>query len=133
MCAIAVPLSSASEKILKIFHAEFPEIKTQSFFDYGDSYLVYFKKDDLTTGRVYYDKDGKMTRSIRYYFEAQLNPFIKDKVNAKYKGKNIFGVTEIISSDEHFYQVILQDEKNWYTIESDDTGNMTMVNKLRKA
>ncbi len=129
----ASSLSDASEKILKLFHHDFPEVQNQTFYDYGDSYMVYFKKDDNSSCKVYYDLDGAMTKTIKYYVGSELDPFIRSKVNQKYKGKTIYGVTEVISDDEHFYQIILQDNKSWYTIKSDATGSMRLENKLFKS
>lgn len=141
MCLVAVsfttgifasPLPDASEKILKLFHHDFPDVQKQIFHDYGDSYVVYFKKEDNSSCRVYYNLDGTMLKTIKYYSATELDPFIRAKVNAKYKGKTIFGVTEVASNEEHFYQIILQDTKKWYTIKSDATGSITLVSKLVK-
>ena len=73
-----------------------------------------------------------MLKTIKYYSDTELDPFIRAKVNARYKGKTIFGVTEVASNEEHFYQIILQDSKKWYTIKSDATGSITLVSKLVK-
>lgn len=128
----AIPEPGASEKILKLFHNEFPKVEKPVFYDYGNSYMVYFKKDDYSSGRVYYNLDGEMTETIKYYTESELEPFIRAKVNKKYKGKTIFGVTEVVTNNEHFYQIVLQDNKMWYTVKSDATGSMSIEKKLRK-
>ena len=122
----------ASERILKLFHRDFPNVHQQIFHDYGDSYMVYFKEDENSSCRVYYNLDGTMSETIKYYSAEQLDPFIRAKVDEKYHGKIIFGVTEVISNDEHFYEIVLQDNKAWYTIKSDAIGSMSLEKKLIK-
>ena len=55
------------------------------------------------------------------------------KTKEAYKGKKIFGVTEITSSDGITYNIILEDAKHWTTVKSDASGNMHVVQKLKKA
>ncbi len=123
----------ASERILKLFRSEFPKIEKPVFYDYGDSYMVYFKENDSSSGRVYYNLDGEMIKTIKYYSADGLDPFIKAKVNRKYKGKKIFGVTEITTNTDHSYRIVLEDDKKWYTVDADDTGSMSLEQKLKKA
>jgi hypothetical protein len=128
----AVPEPGASERILKLFHQVFPKIEKAVFCDLGDGYLVYYKSNDSSAGRVYYDRMGDMVKTLKYYGESELDPFIRGKIADKYNAKRIFGVTEMLSDEEHSYHIVLQDDKNWYNIVSDATGSMRMVSKLKK-
>lgn len=133
MSIFAIPAPGAAEKILKLFHREYPAIDKPVFYDFGNSYVVYYEENDHCSGRVYYDIDGEIQKTIKYYSESELDPFIRSKIGRKYKGKAIFGVTEFLSDDEHFYRIILHDDHAWYTIKADPTGTMSLVTKLKKA
>lgn len=55
------------------------------------------------------------------------------KVKEKFPGKKIFGVTEVTTCDGIVYTIVLEDDKNWTTITSNEIGNLTVVQKLKKA
>ena len=44
VATFATTLPDAPDKILKIFHRDFPNVQNQSISMVGDSYMVYFKK-----------------------------------------------------------------------------------------
>jgi hypothetical protein len=54
-------------------------------------------------------------------------------VKEKYQGKKIFGITEITSSEGVTYNIVLEDDKYWTNISSDESGNLSQVQKLKKA
>ena len=69
----------------------------------------------------------------RDYYEKDLPIYILVKTKERYKGKKIFGVTEISSDAGITYNIILEDDKHWITVKSDGGGNMSVIQKLRKA
>jgi hypothetical protein len=123
-CIFATSGPGAPEKIKELFHHQFPEIQKEAFFSYGDSYEVYFKKESNSSERIYYNLDGEITKTIKYYGQSELEPFIKEKLNKKYKGKTIFDITELQSDAGHFYKIILMDNNNLYVVKSDDKGSL---------
>jgi hypothetical protein len=128
----AISGPGAPEKIKELFYHEFPQIKNPVFFDSGDSYEVFFKKDNNVTERVFLNLNGEITRTIEYYKENGLEPFIREKINKKYQGKTIFGISEVRSNSEHFYRIVLQDNKNWFIVKSNATGSTVIERKLDK-
>ena len=128
----AKPAPGAPEKIKEVFYHQFPQIKNPVFFDSGDFYEVYFKKDNNVTERVYLNLNGEITGTIEYYKENGLEPFIREKINKKYQGKTIFGISEVRSNSEHFYRIVLQDNKNWFIVKSNATGSTVIERKLDK-
>ncbi|WP_152267524.1 hypothetical protein [Agriterribacter humi] len=128
----AISGPGAPEKIKELFYHEFPQIKNPVFFDSGDSYEVFFKKDNNVTERVFLNLNGEITRTIEYYKENALEPFIREKINKKYQGKTIFGISEVRSNSEHFYRIVLQDNKNWFIVKSNATGSTVIERKLDK-
>lgn len=139
ICLVAIMTTAAtyaapvSEKVLKIFTTAFPEVQETTWYNYETYYSVYFKNSDDSKCRIDYDTDGKIISTTRYYSEEALPPFIRGKVNEKFPGKQIFGVTEVSSPDEMAYHIVLEDEKNWYNIKSDATGSINIEKKMLKS
>lgn len=114
----AIP-TAVPEKIQKIFHDEFPTIKNATFYDFGGYYEVFLKMENNSSERVYYNPNGEIIQTLKYYSESELDPFIKEKMNKKYKGKTISCITEVQSKLEHFYQIILEDQSSLYVVKLD--------------
>ena len=128
----AVPASIVTEKVLKVFHEAFPEVKQPVWYNFDNYYEVYFTNADNSTCRIDYSPDGIVLSTTRYYKSQNLSPAIRAKVNEKYPGKTIFGITEVSNSDMVTYHIVLEDEKYWLNIQSDATGNLTLEKKLTK-
>ena len=122
-----------TEKILKVFTTAFPEVQETTWYNYETYYAVYFKNTDDSKCRIEYDLDGNILSTTRYYSGGALPPFIRGKVNQKYPGKKIFGITEVSSGDEMAYHIVLEDGKNWYNIKSDALGVISLEKKMNKA
>ncbi|MEP7232194.1 MAG: hypothetical protein ABI691_18170 [Ginsengibacter sp.] len=138
ICLIAIFSTAAAsaapvnEKVLKVFASSFPEVQQTTWYNYDTYYSVYFKNADDTKCRIDYDLQGNIMSTTRYYSAEDLSPFIRGKVNEKYPGKKIFGVTEVSSTSEMTYHIVLEDEKNWYNIKSDATGSISLEKKMNK-
>ena len=128
----ALPASIVTEKVLKVFHEAFPEVKQPVWYNFDNYYEVYFTNSDNSTCRIDYSPDGIVLSTTRYYKSQNLSPAIRAKVNEKYPGKTIFGITEVSNSDTVTYHIVLEDEKYWLNIQSDATGNLTLEKKLTK-
>lgn len=129
----AFPPSDVSGKALESFHRDFPNVQKQTVKNCGNSVVVYFKEDDHSSCRVFYDLKGVLEEVIRYYDASKLSPFIRSKVNEKYPGKEISGITEVTSENTHFYEIQVQGTKVWYQIKCDADGTMTTEKKWHKA
>ncbi len=126
-------LPNVPEKILEIFHRDFPDAQHQTVYHVGDSYMIYFKNEKENIAyRIYYNADGDILKTMKYYSAEDLAPFIRSKVNSKYKGKNISSVTDVTSDAGHFYQIVLEDNKSWTYINVNDQGFMQVRKKLQK-
>jgi hypothetical protein len=57
--------------------------------------------------------------------------WVLQKMNEKYAGKNIFGVTEINNNNETSYVLVLEDKSNWFdvTIVGNDIQDVQVWNK----
>lgn len=123
----------APEKILKIFHRDFPHVQNQSISLVGDSYVVYFKNENEKTAyRVYYNTNGDILQTMKYYSAENLAPFIRSKVNSKYKDKTITSVTDVTNDSGHFYQIVLEDARSWIYLDVNEKGFMQVQKRLKK-
>lgn len=128
LTAFATP----NERVLKTFNGSFPSADSVKWFDDGDGYQVHFFQNKMRC-KIWYDAQGEVTKSIRYYLGSELPPLILARIQKRFEGKEIFGVTEISSSSDLAYHIILQDDKKWYEVTSDSVGNLVMNKKLIKA
>jgi hypothetical protein len=121
-----------SEKILQIFKQTFPKAEEVKWAEQADKVTVDFKDGGIST-KVEYDKDGDFLGSVRYYFEKDLPLNILCKLQKKYPGKTVFGVTEMTTESEVSYYIKLEDAANWMTVKAGTDGNMEVVEKYKKA
>lgn len=129
----ALPPSDIPGKILESFHRDFPNVQKETIQNSGNSVVVYFNEDDHSSCRVFYDLKGMLKEVIRYYDASKLSPFIRSKVNEKFPGKEISGITEVTSENTHFYEIELQTTKVWYQIKCDADGTITTEKKWHKS
>ncbi len=54
------------------------------------------------------------------------------KLKVKYAGKQIVGVTEVMTESDIAYHIVLKDEKNWYWVESSPYAALTLTQKLKR-
>ena len=133
----AVPMDSnsfvGSAKIRKIFHQNFPEISNPTITNVGKFYVVSFTgQENNSSCRIYYDAEGNVVQTIRNYKAEKLTPFIRSKIESKYKGKSIFMVTDVSDENEHFYDVIIQDSKSLWIVHAKDDGTMFVQKKYKR-
>lgn len=141
LCSIgifAAPLDAtsidASAKILKVFHLNFPEVSNHSILNLGNVYMVYFNNEENNSScRMYYDTNGNVLETVRYYTGEQLSPFVRAKINSRFKGKSIFMVTDVTNDNEHFYQVILQDAASMLVVHVNYNGSIHLQKKYKRA
>lgn len=121
---VALPGNEVPQKVKATFYQQYPRVKKAVFYNHGNSYEAYFKKDENILVRVYYDLKGKIGHTITYYSGGDLNPFIKTKLKKEYDGKSVYGVTEYQSKSDHYYQITLQDDARWYFVYLDNNGSV---------
>ena len=121
-----------NDKVLRSFNSTFVNAHQVKWFDHADSYEVSFVQKDIRSN-VKYDHDGNFISSTRYYKAQDLPTSILCKLNKKYAGKNIYGVTEITNNEEVNYYVKLEDAKVWMTIKVSANGIMETFEKYKKS
>ncbi len=122
---------STHDTVVKKFNENFPEAQNIKWYNGSDYYEVSFI-DKKIPERIYYDQDGKIYRTIRYYDETKLNPFIAQKIKEKYSNKSIKSVTELQEESGTLYQIILQDNKHLYVVNCNESGDMYLQHRYIK-
>jgi hypothetical protein len=128
LVSFAIP----NEKVLESFSNSFPKADSVSWYENGSNFEVHFNMGDVRC-KLWYDENGIMIKSHRYYKGNMLPPMILASLQRKYSDKNIHGVTEVTSNEGVQYFIILDDDKKWYDVTSDASGNLTLTKKFNKA
>ncbi len=124
--------SDVNQKVLSAFNNTFKHANDVVWYEYTDFYQVRFINDKIDT-RVKYDMQGNILETVRYYFGDELPSMIKSKLQNKYAGKSVFGVTEVTNDQELIYYIVMEDATHWITVKSDYFGNMSVYEKYKKA
>jgi hypothetical protein len=121
-----------TEKVLKAFSETFIKATDIVWHEVKNLYEASFKQSDIIS-RAIYDKEGNLLRTTRYYSQENLPINILTKLQKRYAGKSIYGVTELSTEDQVYYHITMQDEKNWYIIKADNWGSLELEQKYKKA
>lgn len=130
--AFANNIIDVNKKVLDAFKNTFQSASQVVWHEYKDHYEVRFMQGTIDA-RVSYDTNGKILQAIRYYKEDNLPLLIKAKVNNKYPGQKIFGITEVSSDEGLNYYIVLEGEKTWTNLKCDYLGNVWVQKKYKKA
>ena len=128
----SVAMALPTEKVLKNFNLTFPKADSIVWSESETEYGVFFINDGVKC-RIWYDLEGNVKKSLRYYGEDKLPPMIVGNLHKKYPGAKIFGVTEHSTSEEFTYQVVLEGVKHWIHVNADPVGNLKTISKLNKS
>jgi len=121
-----------TEKVLKAFNETFMKATDVVWHETQNYYEASFKQSEVIS-RAIYDAAGNLLRTTRYYSQENLPINILTKIQKRYAGKSVYGVTELSAEDEVSYHITLQDENNWYVIKADNFGNLELSKKFKKA
>jgi hypothetical protein len=130
--SLAFASPAVDGKIEKTFKESFPKAEKVTWYESDSYYEVLFTNNQVTC-RMWYDHDGNVSKTERYYKEDGLSPFLLAKLNKKFPGKKVYGVTEVSTDGGTTYNIILEDEKQWYQVSADDAGSVHLDKKLLKA
>jgi hypothetical protein len=121
-----------NEKVLEAFNKTFQQAQDVSWSTSGENYQVKFTQNAIAS-RVYYDKEGNILKTYRYYKEESLPLLIISKVRSRYSEKSIHGVTEVSSENGTYYYIMLEDKTHWMEVKSDSYGSLKVEKKFKKA
>jgi hypothetical protein len=124
--------SSPTESISKAFIKTFPSATNVSWSEEGKSYRAAFTENSVQF-RVYYDKKGNITKTIRYYRQENLPVMILANINKTFVDKKVFGVTEVSSADGTVYHIILEGAEDWTMVSCTSSYNLNVDDIFKKA
>jgi hypothetical protein len=124
---------NVSQKVYKLFHKSFPEVKYVSWYKSSNTYEAYFKNSDETVCKIYYSMGGELISTIKYYSGNELPLFIRTRLAKKYAGKNVCNVTEIYADNKTVYYITLEDNRECYKVHSSINGDISLDEILLKA
>ncbi len=131
LLSFATPPADVNAKVLKAFNESFTHAQNVVWNEGKGYYDVSFRQNDIQT-RVRYDSKGNFIQSIRYYNEQQLPLNVLARLKKQYNGKKVFGVTEMTTTSEIIYRIVLEDEKNWLIVHADAAGSIEEIEKYKK-
>jgi hypothetical protein len=119
-------------EVLKNFKSAFPLAEKPTWYENNGLYEVVFENNQVKC-KVWYEQNGKVKKTERYYTEKELPLFVIAKVKERFTDQKIYGVTEVVSSEEGMvYHIVLNDDQKWYHIQSDSSGNLKLNKKYNK-
>jgi hypothetical protein len=121
-----------NEKVLKAFSETFMKATDIVWHEVQNFYEASFIQSEIIS-RAIYDQDGNLVRTTRYYSQENLPINILTKLQKRFAGKSVYGVTELSTEDQVSYHITMQDEKNWYIIKADNWGGLELEQKYKKA
>lgn len=122
-----------NEAVIKEFKKTYPTASEVKWFQGKDYYQVSFQQDE-TRSVIYFNNENHIYRTLRYYGEDQLPPFITLKINERYKNKEIKNITELSDVNKGLsYEIVLEDARHIYIVQSDDFGDLRTTKKLKKS
>ena len=122
---------SIHTKAVKDFTKTYKTAGDARWFVIMDGFLAEFKQAGIKT-KVYYDRKGRCTGSIRSYLEDQLPRDIRHIVKSQYYDYNIYFVQEVTVAEKIVYLVKIEDKTSMKTIRVLD-GEMTEIEAFEKS
>ncbi|HVY76524.1 MAG TPA: hypothetical protein VG890_16960 [Puia sp.] len=130
--AFSKPTANINEKVLKTFEAAFPNAAQVSWREEGENYFVHFKLGEVTS-EIQYDHQGNFISSFRYYSNPSLLPLqLVCKLNKKFVGKSVYGITEYSTDSDTVYYIKLEDATTFTTVKATEDGAMSVTEKFEK-
>lgn len=123
---------TVNEKVLAAFNLTFKDVQGAVWSELGNYFEVAFKRNNVLS-RIQYDVEGNMMQTTRYYGEQNLPLMLLAKLQKRYAGKKVFGVTEVCTDEGTLYHIILEDATNWTIVRASLYGDMYVHQKYRKA
>lgn len=132
IAAYGIP-GPVNESVIQKFKTNFPTASNVKWYEGKDYYQVTYMQDNIKTS-LYYNNDDEIYRTIRYFDETYLPPFVTLRIKNKFENKSIHSVTEYSDRNEGFkYQIVLEDADNLFIVQCDSHGNINSKKKLIKS
>jgi hypothetical protein len=104
-----------SSRAVKNFAKTYDKVSSVNWFVIKDGYLAEFNADGIKT-KVFYDRKGYKTASMRCYFEDKLPKHIRHLVKSHYYDYHIYYVQEVTVDQKTAFLVKIKDDTTFKTI-----------------
>lgn len=128
--AVSVSSGQVPQKVLLEFSHLFPKAYNVKWTESEATFSVRFYTQSYIAD-FEFDQEGRIIKSIRYYNEYQLSPFLIARLNKMYPSFHVINVTEITNSESISYTITLADKNNFYIVQSDASFFITLEQKLK--
>lgn len=129
--AAASAVEPVTEKAEKTFNQLFKDADDVRWTNTGNTYEAFFTSDGIKS-RATIDAKGNLIQTIRYFGESNLPSNVLYAVKKEYKGKEVFGVTEVANKNGVNYRIVLKDDKNYTHINANSIGDTELVAKYKR-
>ena len=125
------PVTEATDKVETTFNETFKDVKNVQWDVTDNTYSARFTTNNVVES-ITYNTDGKFIRSRRCFGEELLPANVLASVKAKYKGKTIRLITEIVEGNELLYSLTIDDEVNCWIVAAGPSGDTEVLSKFKK-
>ncbi len=129
--AAASTVEPVTAKAEKTFNQIFKNADDVKWTNTGNTYEAFFTSDGIKS-RATIDAKGNLIQTIRYYSENNLPSNVLYAVKKEYKGKEVFGVTEVANKNGVNYRIVLKDDKSYTHINANSIGDTELVAKYKR-
>ena len=129
---VSINAAPVPEKVLIAFSHLFPKASNIKWTESEVTFSVRFNTASYIAD-FEFDQEGRIIKSIRYYDEYQLSPFLIARLNKMFPSFHVVNVTETTENESISYTITLADKNNFYIIQSDATFYITVDRKLINA
>ena len=120
------------QKVLLAFSQLFPKASNIKWTESAVVFSVRFKTEKYIAD-FQFDREGRIIKSVRYYDESQLSPFLVARLNNMFPNFQIKNVTEITNEESVSYSITLSDNNSFYIVQSNGSFYITVENKLKSS
>ena len=128
--AVTANAAPVPEKVLLAFSHLFPNASNIKWTESGIAFSVRFKTETYIAD-FEFDQEGRIMKTVRYYDERQLSPFLIARLNRMFPSYHINNVTETTEADSIQYIITLDNGSNFYIVDSDASFYITVERKLK--
>ena len=120
------PVDPANQKVMTTFTEVFKDAHNVSWSTTGKTYEAYFTDGAIKT-RALLTNNGVLVQTVRYYGESELPANILYSVKKTFRGKEVYGVTEVTNKYGVNYRIVLRDAKHIVNINANSSGDTEVV------
>lgn len=121
-----------NRRAVSSFNRLFPDISQVTWMSNGNISVARFTMDQDPV-KASFDGEGNLISTFRSIRVSQLPFNILMKLNTRFKGNTIRYIVECAGEESHFYVITLENKTHWMKIMADGWGELSILEKFKKA